>query len=87
MIVALSRSDVNPLVPSWGILGFMLALNAVLFIAALVSIARNRIRTSGGTIVWALIVLSVPVLGSILWFFVGRRDSSSSRLRDQASSE
>lgn len=87
MIVALSTSDVNPLVPSWGILGFMLALNAVLFIAALVSIARNRIRTSGGTIVWALIVLSVPVLGSILWFFVGRRDSSSSRLRDQASSE
>lgn len=85
MIVALSRSDVNPLVPSWGILGFMLALNAVLFIAALVSIARNRIHTSGGTIVWALIVLSVPVLGSILWFFVGRRDSSSSRLRDQAS--
>lgn len=87
MIVALSTSDVNPLVPSWGILGFMLALNAVLFIAALVSIARNRIHTSGGTIVWALIVLSVPVLGSILWFFVGRRDSSSSRLRDQASSE
>lgn len=38
MIVALSTSDVNPLVPSWGILGFMLALNAVLFIAALVSI-------------------------------------------------
>jgi hypothetical protein len=84
MIVALSTSDVNPLVPSWGILGFMLALNTVLFIAALISIARNRIHTTGGTIVWALIVLSVPVLGSILWFFVGRRDSSSSRLRDQA---
>ncbi|MCU1568095.1 MAG: hypothetical protein JWQ56_3032, partial [Pseudarthrobacter sp.] len=64
-----------------GILGFMLLLNAVLFVAALVSIARNRIHNTGGTVVWALIVLSVPVLGSILWFLMGRRDS---RLRDQA---
>lgn len=84
MIVALSTSDVNPLMPSWGILGFILALNAVLFIAALMSIARNRIHATGGTIVWALIVLSVPVLGSILWFLVGRRASSSSRPRAQA---
>lgn len=84
MIGAFSISDVNPLVPSWGILGYMLLLNAVLFIAALVSIARNKIHTTGGTIVWALIVLSVPVLGAILWFLVGRRESSGSRLRDQA---
>ena len=84
MIVALSASDVNPLMPSWGILGFMLVLNTILFIAALVSIARNKIHTTGGTIVWALIVLSVPVLGAILWFLVGRRDTSSAPLRDQA---
>lgn len=82
MIMAISTSDANPLIPSWGILGVVLALNAVLFIAALVSIARNRIHTTGGTIVWAVIVLSVPVLGSILWFLVGRRELSGSRLRD-----
>ena len=84
MILALSTSEANPLVPSWGIMGFLLILNAILFIAALVSIARNRTHTTGGTVVWALIVLAVPVLGSVLWFLVGRRQTSSSRLRDQA---
>lgn len=81
--MALSASEVNPLVPSWDIMGFLLILNAILFIAALVSIARNRTHTTGGTVVWALIVLAVPVLGSVLWFLVGRRETSSSRLRDQ----
>ena len=84
MILALSTSEANPLVPSWGIMGFPLILNAILFIAALVSIARNRTHTTGGTVVWALIVLAVPVLGSVLWFLVGRRETTSSRLRDQA---
>lgn len=83
-MMALWTAEVNPLMPSWGILGFMLVLNAVLFIAALVSIARNKTHTTGGTIVWALIVLSIPVLGSILWFLVGRRDSGS-RLRNLSS--
>jgi ABC-type molybdate transport system permease subunit len=84
MIMALSTQDVSPLVPSWGILGFVLALNAVLFIAALVSIARSRIPTTGGSIVWALIVLALPVLGSLLWFLIGRRELLGARLRDQA---
>jgi hypothetical protein len=59
--------------PSFGILGFLLIVNAILFISALISIARNRTYTSGGTVVWALIVLAVPVLGPILWFAIGRR--------------
>ncbi len=84
MKLALATSEVNPLVPSWGIMGFLLILNAILFIAALVSIARNRTHTSGALVVWALIVLAVPVLGSVLWFLIGRRETSNS-LRDQAS--
>ncbi|WP_374208302.1 PLD nuclease N-terminal domain-containing protein [Microbacterium sp. Bi128] len=65
-------------------MGFPLTLNAILFIAALVSIARNRTHTTGGTVVWALIVLAVPLLGSVLWFLVGRRETSSFRPRDHA---
>lgn len=84
MILALSTSEANPLVPSWGIMGFLLILNAILFIAALVSVARNRTHTTGGTVVWAPIVLAVPAIGSVLWFLVGRRETTSSRLRDQA---
>lgn len=68
--------------PSWGIMGFFLILNAILFVAAVVSIARNRNHTFGGTVVWAVIVLALPVLGSILWFLIGRREPLSRRLRD-----
>ncbi len=70
--------------PSWGIMGIFLILNAVVFIAALVSIARNRTHTSGGTVVWALIVLALPVLGSVLWFMIGRRESFRKHLGDHA---
>lgn len=84
MILKLSASDAEPLMPSWGILGFFLILNAILFVAALVSIARNRTHTSGGTVIWALIVLAFPVLGSILWFLIGRRDFFGQHLRNQS---
>jgi hypothetical protein len=67
-----------------GILGFLLVLNAVLFIAALVSIARNRALTTGGTLAWVLIVLALPVLGSGLWFLTGRRESPGPYLRGKA---
>ena len=60
-----------------GILGFLLILNTLLFIAALVSIARNRTDTAGRAAVWALIVLAVPVLGSVMWFLIGRRGSQA----------
>lgn len=56
-----------------GILGFLLVLNAVLFICALISLARNRTNiSSGGTVVWAVVILAVPVLGPVLWFSSGR---------------
>jgi len=57
----------------FGILGFLLIVNGILFISALISIARNRTYTSARTVVWALIVLAVPVLGPVLWFAIGRR--------------
>ena len=84
MLLPLSAPEAIQLVPAWGILGLFLILNAVLFIAALVSVARNKTHATGSTIVWALIVLALPFLGSVLWFLVGRRESLSPHLRDQA---
>ena len=46
----------EPLVPSWSIMGLVLMAGVILFVGALVSIARNRTYTSGGTVVWTLIV-------------------------------
>ena len=61
----------EPLVPDWSILGLLLIAGVVLFVVALISIARNRTYSSGGTVVWALIVLALPVLGPVLWFLLG----------------
>lgn len=71
----------SPLVPSFGILGFLLMVNVVLFIGALISIARTRNNTTGGQVVWALIVLALPVIGSLAWFLVGRRAKNTVTLR------
>jgi len=74
MLTQIATQVTEPVMPpSFGILGFLLFVNAILFISALISIARNRTYTSGGTVVWALIVLAVPALGPILWFVIGRR--------------
>jgi hypothetical protein len=69
----------GPLTPPFGILGFLLMAYAVLIIGALVSIARNRTYTSVGMLVWAAIVLALPVLGPMLWFLTGRRAASGER--------
>ena len=76
MMASTAAGMAEPLMPPFGILGFLLTVNVVLFMAALISIARNRHHTSGGKVVWALIVLALPVLGPVVWFLVGRRAPS-----------
>ncbi|MFJ3926247.1 PLDc N-terminal domain-containing protein [Streptomyces sp. NPDC090022] len=47
---------------------------AVLFVAALVSIAGSRL--SGGLkLGWIVFACVAPFLGSLIWFLVGRRDA------------
>ena len=70
----------EPLVPDWSIMAPPLIAGVVLFVVALVSIARNRTYTSGGTVVWALLVLALPVLGPVLWFLMGRKAPKSTRI-------
>jgi hypothetical protein len=66
----------EPLVPNWGMMALPLIAGLALFAVALVSIARNSTYSSGGTFVWALLVLALPVLGPVLWFLIGRRGPS-----------
>lgn len=44
----------------------------VLFIAALVSTVRSPHLSPAAKTLWALIILMFPVLGSIVWFALGR---------------
>lgn len=47
-------------------------LGSVLFVAAVVSIARTPYSSGIAQAVWILIVLAFPVLGPVLWFLVGK---------------
>ncbi len=45
---------------------------AVLFIAALVSILRSRRYTGGGKFLWVVVVFFAPFFGAIGWFGGGK---------------
>lgn len=57
----------------WVILFFVVI--PVLFICALVSIARSKAASGTEKGIWILISFIVPVLGPILWFAVGKKAS------------
>lgn len=45
-----------------------------LVISALISVLRSP-HGGGMKALWALLVLAAPVLGSLAWFVIGRRDA------------
>lgn len=45
----------------------------ILFIAALVSIVKAARASTAEKVIWVLVVLILPLLGSIVWFVVGKR--------------
>jgi len=55
------------------LLGVIVLALLALFIAALVSILRTPRLSGGGKLLWIVIVLVFPLLGSIVWFAFGRR--------------
>lgn len=66
----------NPLLPAaydiaWSVI---FALVMVLAIVALIVLIRSAGRLRAGTaVIWALLILFVPVVGPILWLTAGRR--------------
>lgn len=66
----------NPLVPAgfdivWSVL---LAIGLVLAVVALISIARAAKRLSASqSLLWTLLVLFLPIVGSVTWLAIGRR--------------
>lgn len=45
----------------------------VLFVVALVSIIKAPRASTAEKVIWVLVVLILPLLGSIVWFVVGKR--------------
>jgi len=54
---------------SFGLIGL---LCLALWIFALVDIVRSRFRQDTTRIVWILIVIFLPVIGTILYYLIGR---------------
>jgi hypothetical protein len=76
MFELLSQSGgdvINPQVGAPHILFIVIiALQAVLFIAALITILGSKRYTGGGKFLWLIVVFFAPLLGPIGWFLAGR---------------
>lgn len=67
---------VDPVLPAWYDVTFSVlpVLLGVLWISALISIARRAPRLRGLEVIgWFLFVTIAPVVGPLVWFLVGRR--------------
>jgi len=57
----------------------LLILIIALPIIALVDILRHDFKQSDNKLVWALIVLLLPLIGTILYFLIGRKQRVARR--------
>ena len=47
-------------------------LPSIFWIIALIDILKSDFRDTNGKIIWALVVIFLPVIGSILFFLIGK---------------
>ncbi len=65
---------VNPLLPEgydlvWSLVA---VVPVVVFVVALVSVLMSPRYTAGGKLLWAVVLLTLPVIGALAWFVAGR---------------
>ena len=52
----------------------LIPLTFVLWVIALIDLIRRQFNDSTNKIIWALVILFVPFLGSILYLLAGKKD-------------
>ena len=86
MLAWTAAQGANPVIPTqweFTVLGIgVLAL--LLFVVALIDIARSHHLTGLARAVWVLVVLAFPVVGPLLWFLIGRRVNTPTRDADSS---
>ncbi|MFT6873672.1 MAG: cytochrome bd-type quinol oxidase subunit 2 [Roseivirga sp.] len=45
----------------------------IIVVVALVDIIRNEFNQSHNKLVWIIVVILLPVIGSVLYYFIGRK--------------
>ena len=63
------------LLPDMGLLFWTIFLSLIILlpVIALFSLLKSIFKDSTTKLIWALVILFVPVAGPILYFFIGRR--------------
>lgn len=59
--------------PSLGLI-FWTLFWFILWLLALVDVLRNNFKGQNEKLIWVLVVIFIPFLGPILYFFVGRKN-------------
>ena len=63
----------------FGLIFFVISLIGFVFwVWMLIHAITNKGLTDGEKIVWVLVIIFLPLLGSIIYFFVGKSKGSSS---------
>lgn len=80
-MLASASQGANPVIPaSWEFIVIGIGVLALLlFVLALIGIARASHLTGAARAVWVLAVLAFPFAGPILWFLIGRRANTPGR--------
>lgn len=54
------------------IVSIFILLPSIFWIIALIDILKSDFRDTNGKIIWVLVVIFLPVIGSILYFLIGK---------------
>ena len=61
------------LLPEWGLIFWtVLGIFLIPWLIALISILRNDFKDSITKLTWVVVVIFLPVIGSLLYFIIGR---------------
>lgn len=47
-------------------------IGTIIYVFTLVDVLRSRFHTGTDKLIWVLIVIFLPLLGTVLWFMIGR---------------
>lgn len=62
----------------WMVILFVIGIIGLLPLIALIDIIRNEFRGSNDKVIWVIVVLFIPFLGSVLYFLIGRNQRAIS---------
>ena len=63
--------------PGFGLLGVFWLVNVVLFIWALINVIGTPMANSTNKLIWVLVILFLPLLGSLLWLLWGKNQETA----------